>query len=502
MPTGYQRVDFGPFLGLNEDENLTALRDGELQIAENCAHIGSVLHTRPGLIEDPDGDYETANIPDATRPVEGAYEFRKDFDATRTLLVIHDGKVYTDYTVPTVLTKGGTVTLAQTAASGKGNPWTFAQWRNTVFAAGGAVSDTAWWIDDPSGGGTYQLWEMDDGAGTDVVPKLCFEKWNWVFAARFYQTGTSTISTTSNANALVVRYSDLGAIDNTSEATIKASFPPSNAIGGPGIGGFSADFGNYITGFGEYTDNRGDWLIVGTRRRLYAVQRQLLLDRPLAITDSIPNGLVHQRCFVSLGVDSGDAIYMSDRGIHSLRQSQNHGQRANTFLSWPIRKTFANLTKTQLEGSSGAYWPKEGLVVFAVPAGGESKNSKLLAMDIKNLGANPLGTPRDITADNVRWYIWELSDTDEGPAFVFPARDSNDEPYIYAGTYTGDVGQFQATTFLDLGASYRTRWRTNDRHRGVPSDAHCVFRLRPPQGQPGCQPAARQRGEVGRSLLA
>jgi hypothetical protein len=251
--------------------------------------------------------------------------------------------------------------------------------------------------------------------------------------------------------------------------TLGASFPYSNAIGGPGIGGLSGNWGDWITGFGEYTDNNGDWLIIGTNRRLYSVRQTPIGDRPFAITDEIPNGLVSQRAFVSLGVDSGDAVYMSSQGIHSLRQSQQHGTKANTFLSWPIRNTFAGLNRARLDQASGAYWPTEGLVVFSVPNGTSTFNNLILALDIKNAGT------ADLTAENVRWYKWTLAGTGhaagtpESVASFASAKDSTDVPYVYAGTYTGDVLHAQTSTYSDQGTTsasqvaYSMKWRTEDR---------------------------------------
>jgi hypothetical protein len=409
--------------------------------------------------------------------VDGIFEYRKDFGGTRELIVAHVGQFYRNYTTPTALdliTNSITTTLS---ASGASTPWHFAQWRNKLFGAGGAAADDAWAIDDPTSGNPVVQLAMDNASGTpSFTPKLIFEKWNYIFGAQFYNINTATVSTDTNANPLVVRYSDLGAIDETDINTLGASFPYSNAIGGPGIGGFSGNWGDWITGFGEYTDNNGDWLIVGTNRRLYSVRQTPIGDRPFAITDEIPNGLVTQRAFVPLGVDSGDAIYMSTQGIHSLRQSQQHGTKANTFLSWPIRNTFAGLNRARLNQVSGAYWPTEGLVVFTVPNGTSTFNNLILAMDIKSAGN------ADLTPENVNWYTWELAGTGHAGAGAIPesvasfasATDSGGVPYIYAGTYSGDVLHAQTGTFSDQGTTsasqvaYSMEWRTDERTLDMP----------------------------------
>jgi hypothetical protein len=436
----YRRIEHGPLLGLNEDDNKMALLSGELQTAVNVYHEGTLLHTRPGFIQEPDAvagsaGFATDDIPAPLKPIEGMFEFRKEFGAGRTLMVVHNGLVYKEFFTPTSYALGNT-TIAVTADNATGSPWVMAQHRNVVFGAGGIPQDDAWALSDPSGTPTMIRLQVEASTGVPstgnaFTPKLVFEKWNYVFCAQFYNaasgTTSSTVSSDSNANPLVVRYSDLGSIDATSIDTLGASFPYSNAIGGPGIGGLSGNFGDWITGFGEYTDNNGDWLIIGTNSRLYSVRQTQFGDRPFAITDEIPNGLAHQRAFVSLGVDSGDAIYMSPLGIHSLRQSQNFGAKANAYLSWPIRKTFDTINKTRLNQVVGGYWQREGVVVFAVPTFTSAKNDTLLAMDIKNVQG-------DITSENVRWYKWDLNNVDEDISTIAVMRDSNDEIFIYAGT--------------------------------------------------------------------
>jgi hypothetical protein len=490
-----RHIDHGPFLGLNDDDNKLALRPGELQVASNVFHVGTTLHTRPGFIEEPDNEFQTDDIPTVNRAIDGIFEYRQDFGGVRKLIVAHAGLYYTKWASggDTALDTVANTIVSSAPATGSSDGRVFAQWRDHLFGAGGAATDDAWCVVDPTVGTPGVIGDGNDvvklqveassgvpSTGSAFTPKLVFEKWNYVFCAQFYEATagitSSTVATDSNTNPLVVRYSDLGAIDATDIDTLGASFPYSNAIGGPGIGGLSGNWGDWITGFGEYTDNHGDWLIIGTNRRLYSVRQTPIGDRPFAITDEIPNGLVSQRAFVQLGVDSGDAIYMSSQGIHSLRQSQQHGTKSNTFLSWPIRNTFAGLNRARLDQASGAYWPTEGLVLFTVPNGTSTFNNLILALDIKNAGS------ADLTPENVRWYTWELGGTGHAGAGPIPesvatfasATDSSGVPYIYAGTYSGDVLHVQTDTFADQGTTsasqvdYSIKWRTDERNFDMP----------------------------------
>jgi hypothetical protein len=72
--------------GLNEDENPAAIQPDQLRVALNCARLGSLTGTRPGLVRDSEYDGAIADTPN----VIGIGEFRKDRDTTRTLVVITD----------------------------------------------------------------------------------------------------------------------------------------------------------------------------------------------------------------------------------------------------------------------------------------------------------------------------------------------------------------------------------------------------------------------------
>ncbi len=442
---------FIPDGGLNEDENPHSLKDNELSTATNVGRRGETVGTRPGIEREASGQqYETALS--GGEAIRGMYEFRRNADANRTLGVVAGTKLYTDDATSVDLT----ATLTNVTA-GAANTVTFATHKQTMYVSGNAVGDDFWSYS--SAGVVTDLTAANtivNGSAADVVPVFIFEKWNRLFACRFYESGTTTLQTDSFTNPMIVRYSVLD------DGTI---WPLDNLIGGAStIGGFSSDGGEFLTGFGEFTDNNGDWLLALSNKRLYAISETGDSFSPFSVSrrGAIANGCVHQNAFVTLGLDTGDAIYLSNRGIHSLRQSQQFGARERTFLSWKIRKTFATLNQSKLHRAVAAFDPEEGRVLFAVPTGSNDYNDTILALDVK-------GQDR-ITADDARWSIWKLGSSGSSArmnALLF-AKDQTDEPYIYGGTEAGDVVRFSRVVYSDLGSSYKTHMVTKHDNLGAP----------------------------------
>jgi hypothetical protein len=469
MPTSDDIVKVTqPLGGLNEDDNPTSLREDELIVASNVFHRGTALYTRPGAVRDPD-DFDARISTGGTDIIQGAFLHTRglleDFQGTRMIIAAVGGVVHTSDTL-TLDKTGVQISDEADPDEGPARRWVMAQHQNTVWAAGGAPTDEFWYVASPTGGapGTAitQL-RLLDNAAAEVIPKLVFAKWNWLFAARFHDQATGTISVDSAANPMVARYHTLG-----TDPTVQANWATGNTVGGTGIGGFGGDFSEYITGFGDYADTNSDQLVIGTNKRLFFVIQTGNRIAPLRILDSAENGLVHQNAYVPLGLNGGDAVYMSRDGIHSVRQSIQHGNKANKFLSWKIRKTFESLRKDKLFWASGAYWPTEGVVLFCVPQQGYSSNSLILCLDVKGLAGEELNSETAI------WSTWTLardaddSDAQLNPALLFPARDSDDAPFVYCGTYRGDILRFATTQYADDGADnnsqkYEMKWQTKHR---------------------------------------
>jgi hypothetical protein len=177
------------------------------------------------------------------------------------------------------------------------------------------------------------------------------------------------------------------------------------------------------------------------------------------ISESIATGCVSQDAFVNLGLDVGDAVYLSEDGIHSLSMSQQYGNRDQTYLSWPIRKTFDRLNRSRLKYAKSAYWPNEGIVLFAVSTGANVVNDTILCLDIKNA--------QRLSPENVRWYVWRLNGATVNTMKL--ARGSDNKPYIYFGGNAGEVVRFDRHVYSDNGASISATFQTKNEDFGLPS---------------------------------
>jgi hypothetical protein len=430
--------------GLNEDENPQALRPTDLRLAYNCARKGSMTGTRPGV------RYGDSDYPDALSggdAIQGIHEYIRDYDATRDLVVVSGGDVFIDTTLGNLDKTTNTVTITD----GADFHWNFAMFQDKLFAAGGDDGDSFWFWD-----GTGASPGVIDKVALGFDVKYVFSKWNMIFVA-------GLDGSTQTDNPMVWRYCDYA-----SDATVAANYKASNVIPGQllgenfGVGSYGSE---YSTGMAEYTDNRGDFLLALTNKRIVSFRprppSQIESNANIfEISDTVPMGCVNQDAFVSLGEDFGDAVFMSRDGIHSLAMSQDAGYRVTEYLSWPIRRTFDSLNRARFKYVSGAFWPTEGMVLFSVATGSNTTNDLILCMDIK-------GVER-LTPDTVRWYKWELNGITANR--IVPLRGSDGKPYPYVGGTAGEVVRFERDVYADLVTNeINCQFRTRDEDYGIPS---------------------------------
>ena len=402
--------------GLNEDENPRAIRPDQLTLANNCARLDSMTGTRPGLGL-LDGDWDAAIS--GTPTITGIHEFSYESGSNREIVVVSGADVRTAHDATPITKTSGTITSGE---------WVFADFQDKTFAAGGApATDSVWYYD-----GT-DINEI--GFSFTTNPKYIFSKWNFLFVGGL--TGT-----TYDDNPMVARYCDYA-----TDATDVTNWPSTNVIPGQllnenfGAGSFGSE---YNTGFGEFFGKDQDFLLFLTNKRIMAYTPNYGnitgSETAFRLSNTIPVGCVSQKAFVNLGADAGDAIFMNKDGVHSLAQSRQYGDVARNYLSYPIRKTFATLNQSRLDQVWGAYWPQEGIVLFACPTGSSTTNNLILCCDIK--GA------QELTPDTVRWYKWTLNGV--VPTVLQPVRGTDGKPYIYCGTTTGEVGRFNRESYQDI----------------------------------------------------
>lgn len=436
----YRTVSIPVLQGLNEDENPHSLRTGELVRAENCARFGNMVGTRPGVKQPGSGDEYDGDLT-GTEPIQGMFEHRENFDEGRHLLAVGEddagnGAVYHNHDAYV----GDPTTYTATITGGQDNLWVFTQYQNKTWAFGGAASDDIWTFDGVTSNDPAQQSLTDKGTAANLRPKYGIEFRNYLL-----MNGLRGGTAASN-NPAVTRYCDFG-----TDATTDGNWADGNTIGfsatRPGIPSYGS---TYTTGLATYSDNSGDWLLILANRELFGC----LLDptNDFVVADAIANGCSSQRAYVSLGLDSSNAIYMSPNGtIHSLAESQRSGDKADTFLSWKIRPTISTLNRSRTDKAVGAYDFVNGRVIFAVSTGANTSHDTLLCLDVKDHDR--------ITADNARWYIWKLNGVNINELLM--ARDSSGDWHLYGGTTDGKVIQFADTPASDLGSGFQVVFQTN-----------------------------------------
>jgi hypothetical protein len=456
----YRNMRIGPFFGgLNDDENPHALEAGELQNAHDIARRGNLVGTRPGLVPLGTGeDYE--NDLTGTPVIQGAFEYRKDYDEGRRLITIaHHGTSKIWYEDDARLPIGGS---PPTISTDQDYIWSFDLHNNLLWATGGpadrqsVTTESIWTWDGVVGTGAIERALTDKGTTDRLRPKFVKTWRNYVLVAGL-QGGT-----VASNNPAVVRFATFG-----TDATLDASWPDGNTIGFNATRvGLDAFGGSYSTGFGEYQDNEGDFLMLLSNRGLAAAKLDTTFGNDFIITDAISNGCVHERAFVPLGLDSGDAVYVSEHGVHSLRQSQRHGAKEDAFLSWKIRNFWKTLNRNRLPMTCGAYDRQNGRVLFAFSTGAASTHNVIMCLDVKDIS-------QDLNAKNARWYgPWTIRDS--GGAVVGinhmeyirdgAAATTNENRWsLYCFTTTGGVLRFDEDVHQDLGANgYAPIMRSKD----------------------------------------
>lgn len=457
----YRKQTTGVLAGLNEDENPHVLRDNELTKARNVARFGRDIGTRPGLVR-PSASEDYENALAAAGPVQSLFEYRQNFDEGRRLLAVSEsaggtasaqgaGVFYEDAAELDLNANSVRVT------NGQDHIWSFAEHQNNLFAAGGEFTSAASaddiWHWDGNVANAVNVLALTDSNGDRIRPKYIFN-----FGGYMLINGMRG-GTLPDNNPAATRYHTFGA-----DPTSVNSWPAGNTIGfnASALAGVT-DFGKlFTTGFARYEDNQGKFLMILGNNAIAAAKLDVAND--FEVTDGIPNGCVHERAFVSLGLDAGDAVFRSERGIHSLRQSQEHGVKEDKFISWKIRKTLESLNRSRAQFTVGAYDFLQGRVLFLVSTGSDTKHDTILCLDVKDQDT--------LTAEGAIWSVWKFISTPSGFSerltlndLLF-ARDASGNYHMYAGTNTGDVIRFSEEVFSDLDTAYPVEIQTKHRDYG------------------------------------
>jgi hypothetical protein len=438
----YQKFTIPRLLGLNQDENPDALATGELTRATNAARRGSFVGTRPGVAALATGeDYE--NAIDEAGAIRGAHEFRESFDEGRHLLVV------ADHTTGTKLFFEDGSQLPSGASDPSINPdedyiYSMAVHANVLYGTGGppgksqVQTEDMWTWDGDTTNEANALTLTDKQTGAQLYPKFIIAWRNFLAINGLQQT---TANRTASNNPSVTRYPTFGT--DPSDDT--------NWTDGHTIGFNATRIGldtygeNFATGFGTYTDDRGDFLMLLSNKQIAAVRGDTQFGNDFIVTDTIANGCVHQRAFVNLGLDVGDAIFVSDKpAVHSLRQSQSHGDTEGAFLSWKIRTFMNGLNKTRIHHTCAAYAANLGMVVFAFSTASNTSEGHdvLMCLDVRD--------PGSLTAGTARWYgPWRLGGGIRVNHLAY-LRSASNVPSLHLFTTAGRVLRLDEDVHSDL----------------------------------------------------
>lgn len=444
----YQNVPVPQIQGLNQNEDPTSLRPGELVVASNAYRRGELVGTRPGVVSlGAATDYE--NAIDEANPIRGAHEYRQNYDQGRRLIVVAAHAASGDELFYEDNARIDTSTAPVSMTTSSDYIWGFANHRNVLYGTGGppgkaqAVTEDIFTWDGNVANAAAVLALTDKSSGVRLRPKFIKSWRNYMLI-----NGLQQATPIATNNPTTTRFATFG-----SDPSNDANWLDSNTLGFNanliGVDGYGE---NFATGFGTYQDNDGDWLLVLSNRQIASYQ----LDsngNDFRYADSIETGCVHQRAFVSLGLDAGDAVYVSEKGIHSLRQSQQFGGTDAKFLSWKIRPFFNSLNRSRIHFTCGAYAARLGGILFAFSTGTSTTHNALMWLDIKD--------PGSLTAESARWYgPWTLGG---GIAVNHIAyiRDEAEQYQLYIFTTAGRVLTFSESAFSDLTNGYSTVLQLN-----------------------------------------
>lgn len=440
----WQRVTIPRLLGLNLDENPDALAPGELVAADNACRRGNFVGTRPGVVALGTGeDYE--NAVDETNAIRGAIEFRQSYDENRALIVV------AEHTTGSQIFYQDGAQLAGTPTIAPSNDYIYSMTvhANRFYMAGGPPGKAqvqteemvTWDGDSTVPSAATDLVITDKASASQLYPKFVLSWSNFLLINGLQQTAANR---NNSNNPAVTRYATFG-----SDPTADASWSDANTLGFNatriGIGTYGE---NFATGFGTYTDNRGNFLMVLGSNQIASYRGDIQFGNDFVHTDTIDLGCVHERAFVNPGLDVGDAVFVSDKpAVHSLRQSQEHGDTEGSFLSWKIRTFMNGLNRSRIHHTCAAYAANLGMIVFAFSTATHTSEGHdvLMALDVRDKST--------LNARDALWYgPWRLSGdiTVNHMAYLRSAANAYS---LHLFTTAGRVLRFDESVHSDLTSS-------------------------------------------------
>lgn len=396
--------------GLNVSDNPLIISPAEMTVAENISIAQSLARRkRPGLENYHLGGYtSTASWPVAGFPIRGITQYWRYISGTgnavEDLFLHSQNKVYSieSRTSPAVDRTGA----QSLSSSGVPNYQVF---EGILYFLNS----------DPQDG--YLKWDARGATPGDIQtatpPPDGPGKYLASFGARMIMAG--------NANFPFRVY--------ISEALDAEDWT------GPGTTSFDLDYDGDPTGVTAIMPTLDGRLYIATRRSIYELTALDIGDvatyQIVRATKGI--GCVSQRTVVAT---ANDVLFVSDRGMHSLKKLIVSDQTEITFLSKPVQKIFTDQLAYNLLEQAQASWDEtQNLYILSVPSSGQTKNDVLMVY-------------------NVNFDVWTTWTGVEARSLA-PLL-LNSKPYVLAGRENGSIGFLNTTTRTDFGQGFSAKFRT------------------------------------------
>jgi len=414
VPKSTQKlVVFPANRGLNTNRNIAQLRPDELVTAKNIVFDTATLarKKRPGLKRFDQGGFTTVNnvrgISDYWRNVSGSQQHQ--------MMAYVDGRVYSisNNGVASDVTGSVTLTATDRVTFNVYDGLLIMTFENTVpyqYTGTGNISAlVSGLMADAAAGGNLSLYQTFSGsgwlAGDPTKPHRLFKS---------AVGDPNTWSLASGGDAFDI---DVGDGDPVG---ITALFPP--MFDTLYVAKRKAIYRVYVASDTTFTRNP-----FGYGSLLFGVK---------PVVKGI--GCISPNTVVPI---QNDVIFCSERGVHSLMQTDKLGAIESAFLSEPIHKTFIEeLNYQRLDDMWAVYSPDLNSYLLSFPRKGASNVDDLLGYNLIN----------------GQWYRWEQYNV----AGMCQYIDTDNKTRIAVARSTGRIGLIDDKLFTDIGESVTVLLKT------------------------------------------
>lgn len=396
--------------GLNVSDNPLIISPAEMTVAENISIAQSLgRRKRPGLENYGLSSFSsTASWPVAGSPIRGVIQYWRYVsgagNAVEDIFLHSQNKVYSiENRISPAVNRTGAATLSSTGVP------QYQVFQGVLFFCN---SDTA---------DGYKKWDGTTGSPGDIQnanpPPDGPGKYLGVFGGRMIMSGNP---------------------DFPFRVYISAPFD-GETWSGLGTTSFDLDYDGDPTGVTAIFPDLDGNLYISTQRSIYALFATDLDDVSTFQIQRITRGIgcISARTVVAT---ANDILFVSQRGLHSLKKIIVSDQTEITFLSRPVQKIFTEQIAFNLIEQAQAVWDEtQNLYILSVPSSGQTKNDVLLVY-------------------NVTFAIWTTWTGVEARSLA-PLLLSGKQ-YILAGRENGSVAFLNPIAKNDDGTGFSAKFRS------------------------------------------